>query len=231
MSLHFTPDLSVLDRAQRLLWEELHHVPDQFVLCGGTAIAIQLGHRQSVDFDFFGSCEFDPDQLYRQVEFLRDSTIQQKSANTLSCLIHRDGDVQVSFFGVPELNWIASPLTATDNKIAVASMIDLAGLKTAVIQKRAEAKDYFDLDAIFESTEIGLPVALSAGKILYGESFNPEIALKALSYFDDGNLSSIPQEVRSRLSKAVQQVNPMELPDIDAFKSGYGNKTDGDVGE
>jgi hypothetical protein len=51
----FSPRLDVLPATQRRLWPELRGVPPQFVLYGGTALALRLGHRHSVDFDFFSS--------------------------------------------------------------------------------------------------------------------------------------------------------------------------------
>ena len=50
----FAPKLDILPTAQRRLWEELKAIPAAFTLYGGTAIALHLGHRQSIDFDFFG---------------------------------------------------------------------------------------------------------------------------------------------------------------------------------
>jgi hypothetical protein len=47
----FTPRLDILPLPQRRLWDELAGVPPQFVLYGGTAIALHLGHRQSLDFE------------------------------------------------------------------------------------------------------------------------------------------------------------------------------------
>jgi hypothetical protein len=49
----FTPCFDVLPQPQKALWSELKDVPDTFVLYGGTAIALQLGHRQSIDFVSF----------------------------------------------------------------------------------------------------------------------------------------------------------------------------------
>jgi hypothetical protein len=65
---------------------------------------------------------------------------------------------------------------------------------------------------------IGLPLALAAAERLYGPSFNPEITLKALSYFDDGNLRELSEEVRLRLAAAVQEVDLDHLPTIDGSK-------------
>jgi hypothetical protein len=55
----FEPRLDILPESQRQLWPELDAVPYGFVLYGGTALALQLGHRVSEDFDFFSSAGFD----------------------------------------------------------------------------------------------------------------------------------------------------------------------------
>ena len=137
----FDPKLEILPAAQRALWADLTQVPQEFVLCGGTAIAVQLGHRQSVDFDFFGSRPFDPGQLYSTLPLLDGSTVLQQAANTLTCRVDRGDPVIVSFFGVPAMRRVAAPLLARDNRLRVAALVDLAGMKVAVVQQRAEAKD------------------------------------------------------------------------------------------
>lgn len=51
----FEHHLEILEEPQKKLWHTLKTVRDQFVLYGGTALALRLGHRQSIDFDFFYS--------------------------------------------------------------------------------------------------------------------------------------------------------------------------------
>ena len=68
----FEPRLDILPESQRRLWPELDAVPPEFVLYGGTAIALQLGHRASEDFDFFASSGFDPVRLCSRLPFFRD---------------------------------------------------------------------------------------------------------------------------------------------------------------
>lgn len=63
-----------------------------------------------------------------------------------------------------------------------------------------------------------MPFALVAAEKLYGSSFNPEITLKALSYFDDGNLRELPTDMKFRLANAVSKVNLDHLPSLDDFK-------------
>jgi len=214
MAIEFEPNLSILPPEQRRLWSELGELPDPFVLCGGTAIALQLGHRASVDFDFISSEEFDPDQLYSATPFLKNSRPIQKAANTLKCVIDRGGSIQVSFFGTPALQLTSPPLVACDTKLHVATLTDLAGMKAAVVQKRAEAKDYLDLDAIIQRGGIELPHALAAAKAIYGTAFNPLLTLKALSFFGDGNLQTLPPDTQRRLSVAVRAVDLNKLPQV-----------------
>ena len=66
----FEPRLDILPAAQRRLWPELRAVPDGFVLYGGTAVALWLGHRVSVDFDFMAEHAFDPHELAESLPLL-----------------------------------------------------------------------------------------------------------------------------------------------------------------
>ncbi|WP_428539930.1 nucleotidyl transferase AbiEii/AbiGii toxin family protein [Rhodopila sp.] len=212
MNGSFSPRLEVLPPAQRRFWPELAAVPIEFVLYGGTAIALQLGHRQSVDFDFFGSQSFDPARLETSIPFIAGAAITQRGPNTLTAIVERDGPVRLSFFGLPRLSRVSAPRVAPDNGLQVAALLDLAGTKASVVQQRAEAKDYIDLDAILREGHIALPNALAAAQAIYGTQFNPQITLKALSFFEDGNLGRLPRAVKDHLAKAARDVDLDSLP-------------------
>jgi hypothetical protein len=212
----FLPRLDILPPAQKRLWAELSAVPRDFVLYGGTALALHLGHRHSEDFDFFGSRSFDVQALERAVPFLAGAAVVQRAANTLTAIVQRGGPVKVSFFGVPELQRLRSPEVVEENGLQVASLLDLAGTKASVVQTRAEARDYADIDALIRLGPIDLPTALAAGGRIYGSSFNPEITLKALCYFEDGNLQQLTEEVKLRLVTAARAVDLEHLPSIEA---------------
>ena len=218
----FSPWTDILPAAQLRLWRELSAIPGEFVLDGGTAIALHLGHRTSVDFDFFTDRTLKLESLQHDVPFLREAKIVQRDMNTLTAIVDRGDPVKVSFFGVPKLPRLAPPHVATENNLKVASLIDLAGTKASVIQMRAEAKDYFDLDALITLGNVDLPTALSAAQLLYGPTFNPEVTLKALSFFDDGNLHQVPERVKQRLIHAVRQVDLDHLPDLAGRSPGIG---------
>lgn len=214
MSNDFVPRLDILPDPQRRLWDELADVPSEFVLYGGTAVALHLGHRQSVDFDFFGNRPFDSVKLTASIPFMTAATITQREPNTLSGIVDRDGPVKLSFFGVPKLPRLQPPHIAPGNGLKVASLLDLAGIKAAVVQQRAEAKDYIDIAALIQDGRINLPTALAGARAIYGGQFNPQITLKALSYFDDGNLSCLSQETKDYLAKAAREVDLDRLPAI-----------------
>ena len=214
MTDDFAPRLDILPKPQQRLWNELAAVPPEFVLYGGTAVALHLGHRQSVDFDFFGNQPFDPAKLAASIPFMAAATITQREPNTLSGIVDRGGPVRLSFFGVPGLPRLASPHIAPDNGLQIASLLDLAGTKVNVVQLRAEAKDYRDIYAILRDGRIDLPTALASAQALYGPQFNPQIALKALSFFDEGNLRRLAKATKDRLAKAAREVDLDRLPTI-----------------
>lgn len=210
-------NLGILPEPQRLLWPELKATPAHFVLYGGTAIALKLVHRRSVDFDFFAFKSIEPHQLLSEVPYLQGSTVVQNAPNTLSVIVDRNGSVRVSFFGLPNMGYVKEPESA-DNGIKIASLIDLAGTKVSTVQQRAEARDYVDIDALITKCDITLPTALAAAKAIYGKQFNPQITLKALSYFEDIGLCELPEDVKHRLIKAVREVDLDRLPIMKAVQ-------------
>ncbi|MDP9052828.1 MAG: hypothetical protein M3N93_00775 [Acidobacteriota bacterium] len=74
-----------------------------------------------------------------------------------------------------------TPEQVRDMPLHIASLLDIAGTRAAVVQKRAEVKDYLDIDALLQQG-IDLPTVLAAGMVVYGRPFNPLITLKALSF-------------------------------------------------
>ena len=199
----FQPRLDILAPPQRALWPELDATPDHFTLYGGTALALRLGHRQSLDFDFFSRQAFDPGALAREIPYLAEAEQVQVVSHTLTCRVERGGPVLVSFFGNLTLG------EAGPREIAEGSKVHVAGTKAAVVQQRAQPRDYLDVDALI-CHGIDLPHVLAAGAVVYGRSFNPLVTLKALSYFDD--VPALPIEVQERLQAAVETVDPTNLP-------------------
>ncbi len=186
------------------------------MLYGGTALALHLGHRTSTDFDFFVRGPLKPAELEAEIPFLAGAKIIQREKNTLTAIVARGEPVRVSLFGVPKLPQLQVPHVIKENKLKVASLLDLAGTNASVVQVRAEAKDYEDVDALIRIGKVSLPTALAAAQALYGPGFNPEVTLKALSFFEDGNVGNLPDDLRRRLIAAVREVDLDHLPVLKA---------------
>jgi hypothetical protein len=204
--------LSILPPPQRRLWDELLQVPEDFVLYDGTAIALQLGHRESLDFDFFARSPVDPTAMLTRIPFLAEAEPVQVEPDTLTARVDRDGAVLVSFFGVPKLPRLREPLHVERPRLRIGDLLELGGMKALVVQKRAEARDYVDIHALITRAGFALPDLLAAALALYGRSFAPESTLKALAYYDDGDLATVPASVRSDLLRAVRACDPARLP-------------------
>ena len=183
------------------------------MLYGGTAMALRLGHRQSVDFDFFSNERFEPSSLLGSLGSLREARVDQRGDNTLSVGVDRSGPVRLSFFGAVGMDRIHDPDFAADNGLQVAALLDLTATKLKTIQQRAEAKDYRDIAAALDAG-IALAEALGAATAVFGKRFNAMVALKALTYFGDGNLPSLPQTIQDRLRTSAEALQLEALPQV-----------------
>ena len=213
MTQTFRPRLDILPEPQRQLWPELAALPKDYVLYGGTAIALHLGHRDSIDFDFFISRSIDPRRLLEDLPILRGARVTQLEPETLSVTVDRGGPIKLSFFGVPKLGRVRDPLSTDDIGLPVADLLDLSGAKVSVVQVRAEAKDYIDIGAMLKA-KLSLPQMLSAGLAMYGPTFTPQAGLKSLCYFDEPNLTALPITLKDLLRAAVKGVDLAMLPDV-----------------
>ncbi len=101
MPQRLDPKFDVLPAAQQQIWNALAAAPRLgFVLYGGTAIALHLGHRRSIDFDFFRSEPLDKNQLRAKFEFVKGAAVLQDTPDTQVILAEMPaGPVKISFFG------------------------------------------------------------------------------------------------------------------------------------
>jgi AMP-binding enzyme/AMP-binding enzyme C-terminal domain len=94
-------------------------------------LALRIGHRQSVDFDFFSRAAFDPATLAREIPYLAGAETVQLESHTLTCRVERGGPVLVSFFGNLNLGEAAPREDVQGSKLHVASLLDIAGTQGA----------------------------------------------------------------------------------------------------
>ncbi len=207
----FDPKFSILPPAQREIWEHLRPAAALgLVLYGGTAIALQLGHRVSVDFDFFSFEPLDKAELQAKFSFLPDAERLQDSPDTLVVSARMpSGFVKLSFFGGMGFGRLHDPLQSSDRVMLVASLDDLLATTLKTIHDRAEAKDYRDIAAML-TAGISLPQGLATFRAMFhGE---PRTALLAIGYFGDGDIGSLTKTEKQTLISARDRVR--DLPEI-----------------
>jgi hypothetical protein len=211
----FRPRTDLLPKPQQEIWPLLAPAPRlSFVLYRGTAVALHLGHRRSLDFDFFRSEALDKSSL-RAFAFIRDANTIQEDENTVVAMAAMpSGPVKVSFFGGMTIGRVNDPLVTTDSVLLVASIDDLLATKLKAILDRAEARDYQDIAAML-SAGASLERALGAFSKIWRQ--DPALPLKALGYFKDGDLPSLPQADQALLRAARDRVQA--IPDV-ALKPG-----------
>ena len=204
MSLH----LEILPAAQRQLWPMLKDIPKNFILYGGTAIALQLGHRLSMDFDFFSDEPLDQENLIEAFPLLKERHLVFPGLNTVDSIIELpDGSVKLQFLaglGTRQKR-LLPPIIANDNQLQIASLRDLFATKLNTIQHRAECKDYIDIDALINSG-LTLEQGLADAMIVFGKRFDIATSLRALCSYRDGDLPELDKAIRQRLTKYASSV-------------------------
>jgi hypothetical protein len=200
---------SALPPSQLALWDgPLGALPPGWVLYGGTAIALHLGHRQSVDFDFFSSDELDRVALRRACPLLVGAKTLQDEPDALTVVVESAGDpVKLSFFGGIGFGRVGEPVR-TAGHASVASSIDLLGTKLATVTQRIEARDYVDIAALLRS---GLTIneGVAALLALYGPQASGMQSVKTLTWYRDGGLDeALSEEVKEILRAAALAFRP-----------------------
>lgn len=215
MNRVFVPESQILPTAQRALWQALAGLADLgFVLYGGTAIALRLGHRQSIDFDFFSERALDRIAIASAMPSLKHAITLQDQLDAWTVLVPTGSDqdqVKVSFFGNIRFGRVAEPAITDDGVLWVAALEDLLPTKLKVILQRAEAKDYIDIAAMIEA-DVDLSRGLAAATLMFAPSFQPSECLKGLTFFADGDLHTLSRAQKRQLIRSAGGVR--DLPEV-----------------
>jgi hypothetical protein len=177
MKIHW----DILDRKRKSILPLFKPFAEEgFYLAGGTGLALQIGHRDSIDFDFFKKDDYDTAFLINKLESVfidHELSITQQDKNTVSCSV--DNNIRLSFFSYNYA--LLKPLTGTDY-FQLASIEDIACMKLSAIMSRAAEKDYVDLYFILQ--QISLDNLLDSCRKKY-RSLDEMIILKSLLFFED----------------------------------------------
>lgn len=149
-----------------------------FYLVGGTAIALQIGHRQSIDFDLF---RFKGFQKTKIVERLKDFGLTYRLLFSDSGSFHIvTNDVKLTFFQYP----FKVPTTQKFEGVQMPDLLNLASMKAYALGRRAKWKDYVDLYFLLKY-HFSFPEIVANTQKIFGELFSPKLFLQQLCYFDD----------------------------------------------
>lgn len=185
----------ILDKKRIGLLKKLGFIEKYgFYLAGGTALALRIGHRDSLDFDFYTEKKFDSQKLREEFD-KRFEKVQEIYIAEGTLGLEVDG-IGVSFFKYPYP--LIRPLEKMES-IYLASKEDIAAMKIIAISQRGKRRDFIDI--YFLLTEFGLKKIIEFIKEKY-PMFNIYVGLQGLVYFKDADED--PEKGRFRLLKQVQ---------------------------
>lgn len=171
--------LEVLSASQKKLLPLVRMFYDKFYLVGGTAIALQLGHRRSIDFDLFSFEKIDQRKI-------RSVIVKHHKIN--KTIIDEQGEYTIIVDGV-KMTFLHYPFKIKSSKrfddyIRMPDLTTLAAMKAYALGRRAKWKDYVDLYWIMEKQSDILEIIKKA-KAIFGVEFNEKNFREQLSYFKD----------------------------------------------
>lgn len=154
-------------------------------LVGGTALALQHGHRQSIDLDFFGTLPEDKDELIDMTKQFGNVIVTNKSKNVVQTRIN---NVKVDFVDYSRYTWIDEPIQG--DGFFLASDKDIAAMKVNAIIGRGTRKDFIDLYVLLQ--HYSLSEIMDFYKLKYPE-FSEYRALLSMTYFEDAEMQDMPK--------------------------------------
>ena len=167
---------------------------DNFVLVGGTALALQIGHRKSIDLDFFTLEAFDPYLLLADLSADFTPVLLQKSALSLICTIE---GIKVGFiqFRYPFIRPIRE-----EEGIRMLSLEDIAPMKLDAISGRGSKKDFYDVYFFLQHFSLEKMFQLYQEKYPHQTTFH---VLRSLVYFEDAEKDPDPLVFDTRITWPV----------------------------
>ena len=165
-------------------------VMDAFLLGGGTALALQLGHRLSVDLDFFASHPFSEQELAQRLTACCGFRLAQRAKGTVGGWI---GKTWLSFLYAP-FPLLDAPVDALDFSLTLLSLADLAAMKVLAVAQRGSRRDFVDLFVLHHHAGLPLERALALFQQKYaGQNYSLAHVIKALGYLEDAESEPMPK--------------------------------------
>jgi len=184
-------NLKILGQKRLNILKKLKFLKDyHFYLAGGTALALELGHRISLDFDFYIEGELNPETLLQDFQkHFKNVQLIREAKNTLILSID---NTEVSLFSYPYP--LISPLIKIP-EVNLASMEDICAMKIVAIIQRGTKRDFIDI--YFLTKRFGLERIFALTQKKYKGLFNKYLALQALTYFTDADKERDEQRAKT----------------------------------
>jgi len=191
----------ILTDEQKKLLPIVRHFSNDYFLVGGTAIALQIGHRLSIDFDLFTEKEFDNGVVAEYI--ITIAPIEKTQTDQQGQFTFYVNGVQFTFmkyrFKIPYN-------VSFGNIIKMPDLLTLGAMKLHALGRRAKWKDYVDL--YFISKKYSLQQMVKKSEQLFGNEFNEKLFRVQLAYFDDVDYS-----------EEVEYIEGFQIPDSEVKKS------------
>jgi hypothetical protein len=169
--------LNILNQNQAELLPLVAVFKKEFYMVGGTAIALHIGHRRSIDFDLFKNGIIKPRAITKKFEEKEESFQVTLNINGQLNLVCRD--VKFTFFEyefeIPHNIWLG-------NSIAIPELLDLAAMKAYALGRRSKWKDYADLYFILKN-HYSVEIISERAKELFKDLFSEKLFRGQLNYF------------------------------------------------
>jgi len=156
-------------------------------LVGGTALALQIGHRKSIDLDFFGIINSDNVEITAELEKIGKINILKTSKNIN---IYTVDNIKVDFVNY-HYNWLEKP--NTEDNLLLSGIKDIAAMKLAAITGRGSKKDFIDLFFLLKYFKLEEILDFYKQKFPSGSEF---LVIKSLSYFADADKNEQPEMLK-----------------------------------
>lgn len=180
-------------------------------LVGGTALALQYGHRNSIDLDFFGQLEDDPEEVKAILRKHGKLSVIKESRNIKIYLLN---NIKVDFVNY-NYSWIDAPVV--EEQIKLASPKDIAAMKINAIEGRGTKKDFIDIYFLLQHYTLHEILTFYQQKYPENSIFR---ALMSLSYFEDAETQIMPvmyvpiswDEIKTTIQSQVNQYSNNNIP-------------------
>lgn len=168
----------ILSESQIKLLPLIKTFDTDFGLVGGTAVALYLGHRRSIDFDLFTDNGFSNEKIRSSIK--KNHIIQSTLVDDPEELTLVVDSVKLTFYKYPyKINYSAK----FEEIIKIPDLLTLAAMKTFALGRRAKWKDYVDVFFILETSTV--EDVIKKTKEIFGSEFNERLFREQLAYFED----------------------------------------------